>query len=94
MDEKEKQLRAERDELSREYYKLLKISVDITGQINKLVFREPENASSKIIATIIITEELFPKLEKLEKEKAEVEDKRKEIWKRILDINQILLSKK
>jgi len=93
MGEREK-LIAERDQLSPEYYRLFKISKDIESQIDALVFTKPENESVEIIAKIIVNEELFPKLDKLEREKAEVDAKRREIWKRILEINQILLSKK
>ena len=85
----------ERNRLSTEYFvKILKRSIDIDSKIRALVFKEPENMTPEIIAEVRFNEIFSEELERLEKEKAEIEDKRREVWKRILEINKILMSKR
>lgn len=96
MDERIK-LEKERDILSREYFvELLPKSIDIDKKIRALVFKEPESEQNKIIAQIKLTELVeneFSELTMLESTKEETDIRRREIWKRILEINEVLLKK-
>ena len=86
------ELERERDLLAKEYFvELLPKSIDIDRKIHGLAFKEPENESNEIIAKIILTEEFVKEYSKLEREKEEVDAKRREIWKRILEINEKLM---
>ncbi|MFC1977706.1 hypothetical protein ACFLWS_05530 [Chloroflexota bacterium] len=91
MEERNK-LEKERDVLSREYFvELLPKSMDIDKRVSGLVLKESGNEASDIIGKIILTEEFLKEYNKLEKERERVDAKRREIWERILAINQKLM---
>jgi len=86
------ELERERDLLAKEYFvELLPKSIDIERKIRGLIFKEPENESKEIITKLILTEEFLNEYSKLERAKEEVDAKRREIWKRILEINERLM---
>lgn len=90
---KREELEKERDELSRELFvRLYSKSIEIDKKIQELVIKKPGDDSNEMLGVLIYTEEFIKEYSRLMREKEQIDSKIKEIWKRILEINQKLKS--